>query len=56
MTREEAVKQLKAAAKESDHDQESGHIAADLVLAEFLFDLGYGDVIVEFNRVAKWYA
>jgi hypothetical protein len=43
--------------KEADLlDTELGHIKADEILCDLLKSLGYEDVVVEFNKIGKWYA
>lgn len=32
------------------------HSIADDILCAVLIDLGYGDVVAEYNNVPKWYA
>lgn len=53
MTREEAIAQLKEANK---LDTECAHGVADDVLCDLLEFLGYVDVVVEYNKIEKWYA
>ena len=38
------------------NDPEGGHVDADNVLCELLSNLGYGDVVEEFEKIYKWYA
>lgn len=47
----EALKTL----QESD-DTEMAHSIADDVLCELLTELGYKDVVEEYNKIGKWYA
>lgn len=51
--REKALQDLKDA---DEYDTESAHIRADEVLCRLLTDLGYTDVVVEWNKIKKWYA
>ena len=37
-------------------DQERAHINADEILCELLTELGYCDVVKEYNKIEKWYA
>jgi len=39
-----------------DGDTEDYHIAADKLLCELLIELGYKEVVDEFNKLGKWYA
>lgn len=54
MTKEEALNKL-AECQKSD-DTEIAHPDADDVLCALLDELGYGDVVAEYNKVSKWYA
>lgn len=54
MTKEEALAKL-AECQESD-DVEMAHSDADDVLCALLDELGYGDVVAEYNKVSKWFA
>lgn len=54
MTREEALEELKVIAK--DTDTEVAHVDADDVLCQLLSDLGYGDVVMAYRQIGKWYA
>ena len=38
------------------YDTESAHIEADEALCGLLIELGYQDVVEEYNKVRKWYA
>jgi hypothetical protein len=37
-------------------DTEFAHEAADDVLCELLESLGYGDIVVEYRNVPRWFA
>jgi hypothetical protein len=37
-------------------DTEMAHSIADTVLCELLVELGYEDVVEEYNKISKWYA
>lgn len=54
MNREEAIKRLIEIQK--SNDTEVAHIDADEVLVALLSELGYSDVVTEFNKIGKWYA
>lgn len=54
MSREEAIRQLKQA--QENGDIESAHSKADYVLCALLAELGYQDVLDEWEKVEKWYA
>lgn len=51
----EYAKNLLRECQESN-DQEMAHIDADDVLCQLLQDLGYNDVVEEYDRIGKWYA
>lgn len=53
MGREQAIIELKKCQKQ---DEEAGHWNADRVLCELLRNLGYTDVVDEWEKVGKWYA
>lgn len=54
MTREEAIEKLKVL--QNSGDTVAAHSDADDVLCDLLTALGYGDVVVEWGKVDKWYA
>lgn len=54
MTKEEAVKTLKEI--QQYNDAETAHLEADDVLTQFLQELGYYDVVEEYDKIDKWYA
>lgn len=37
-------------------DTEFGHMKADYLLCQLLYELGYEEVIKEYDKVSKWYA
>ncbi len=37
-------------------DTERGHVEADNILCELLKELGYSDVVEEFEKIDKWYS
>lgn len=54
MTREEAIKELK---KWQGHwDVEKAGVESERIILELLAALGYSDVVVEYNKVDRWYA
>lgn len=54
MTRERAIKQLKAQVE--NDDLEAAHEEADFILCELLEALGYLDVVEVWREVGKYYA
>jgi hypothetical protein len=54
MKRKEAVDQLREIQEIANI--EVGHRLADDILCRLLHSLGYADVVVEYNKVGKWYA
>lgn len=54
MDNQKAIEKLKTV--EELGDTERGHEAADAILCELLIELGYQDVVDEFNKLEKWYA
>jgi hypothetical protein len=54
MTREEAIAKLKAL--HGSTDVEAAHGEADQVICDLLTALGYGDVVVAYDDVEKWYS
>lgn len=54
MTKEDALAKLMECQK--NNDTERAHEDADDVLCEFLNDLGYGDVVAEYQKVHKWFS
>lgn len=42
--------------EQKNGDIESAHANADQVLCDLLTELGYGDVIAEYDKVDKWFA
>ncbi len=40
----------------SFQDAETRHMEADALLLEILTDLGFKEVVIEFNKLGKWYA
>lgn len=54
MTREQAIDDLKV--EQDNNDAEMAHANADDILCELLADLGYEDVVAEYEKVRKWYA
>ncbi len=54
MTRAQAIARLKELA--ASDDTEDAHIEADSVLCELLRELGYGDVVIAWGDIKKWFA
>jgi hypothetical protein len=54
MTREQAIEKLKAL--QGDTDPDAAHMDADKVLCDLLHALEYSDVVLEWEKVKKWYA
>jgi hypothetical protein len=52
------VEEIKAKLKElqQDDDVEVSHYKADQIICKLLDDLGYNDVVKEYNKISKWYA
>ena len=55
MDKEKAIEVLKQI-QEDSRDTEKSHIYADTVLCDLLKALGLGDVVVEYDKIGKWYA
>jgi hypothetical protein len=49
------VNEMRGIADSPDLDEESAHINADDLMCRLLLQLGFVDVVDEFNRVTKWY-
>lgn len=54
MTKEEAMNKLAECQKH--RNPEEGHEDADDVLCAFLTEIGYGDIVAEYNKVERWFA
>lgn len=54
MTKDEALAKL-AECQKCDDSQDS-HEAADNVLCALLESLGYGDVVVEYKKLERWFS
>lgn len=54
MTREEAIAALKV--EQASGDIELAHSSADDILCALLKALGYEDVVIEYEKVDKWFA
>ena len=54
MNKEQAIEKLKE--EQVSLDSEASHVHADNILCDFLTDLGYPNVVVEFKKINKWYA
>lgn len=58
-TKEEIVKDYNTRlvlAVRSSKDEEFAHMKADKILCDLLVELGYEKVVVEYNKVGKWYS
>ena len=40
----------------NDYCEEEGHIDADFHICNLLIELGYKDVVKEYDKISKWYA
>lgn len=49
------VNEMREIADSPDLDEESAHINADDLMCRLLLQLGFVDVVDEYNRVTKWY-
>lgn len=54
MSKEQIIESLKE--EQASGDPEDAHRNADILLCQFLASLGYTDVVVEFEKIEKWYA
>ena len=54
MNKAEAVKRLREL--QGHVDTEVAHVEADKILCELLIEVGFADVVVEWDRIDKWYA
>jgi hypothetical protein len=54
MTREIALRELTALLHE--YDTEAAHLAADEILCALLIQVGYADVVAEWEKIGKWYS
>lgn len=54
MTEQQAIDMLRECQKSGD--TEAAHSDADDVLCQLLSALGYNNVVLEWNKVLKWYA
>lgn len=54
MTRVEAIAKLKSL-RVDQSDVEANHSLADEILCALLEGIGYGDVVVEWRKIKKWY-
>ncbi len=48
------IEKLKSCQKSID--TEMSHIEADLIICDLLIELGFKDVVDEYDKVGKWYA
>lgn len=49
----QTIKKLEAC---NTNDPEADHSKADKLLCDFLIELGYSDVVKEWNKIKKYYA
>jgi hypothetical protein len=54
MTADQAIKELKELQKSSD--TELAHSLADDILCDLLEELGLIDVVIEYEKIEKWFA
>jgi len=54
MNRKEALLALQQ--EQENFDPEIAHEKADQILCNLLVELGYGDIVIEYAKVQKWYA
>lgn len=52
---DEAIKELREIQTNAG-DTEADHFAADFALTNLLDQLGFSDVVAEFDKIKKWYA
>ena len=52
------IEEIKAKLKElqQSDDVEQSHYEADQIICNLLNDLGYKDILKEYNKISKWYA
>jgi len=50
----DAIKLLKQ--QQDNLDTELAHVEADNIICALLIQLGYGEVVDEFEKINKWYA
>ena len=55
MLKEETINKLKEL-QGIGCDIEGCHSEADSILTDFLNKIGFNDIVVEYNKVEKWYA
>lgn len=55
MTKTEIKKKLITLQKNGG-DIEQNHQEADKILCDFLIEIGYSDIVKEYNKIEKWYA
>ena len=54
LTIEEIIAKLKEL--QQDDDIDGAHVQADWIICNLLEDLGYTEVIKEYDKISKWYA
>ena len=50
------MEELRKLQTEESEDEEKVHIKADKLLCDFLKQLGYDEIVKEYNKIPKWYA
>lgn len=50
------IAKLKDLRKLSEDDPEIAHIYADDILCNFLKELGYADIVIEYEKIEKWFS
>lgn len=50
------IARLKEQQRISEDDPESAHVEADDILCDFLKNLGYEDIVIEYEKIDKWYS
>lgn len=54
MNKTTAIKALRQ--EQQSGDTENAHCEADNILCELLVELGFKDVVAEYDKIQKWYA
>ena len=52
--KEKYINELKELSE--DDDTEMAHVVADTILCSILTELGYGEIVEEYDKIGKWYA
>ena len=56
MSPKEAAREFRRAMAREEGDPETQHMEADGFLCKVLTDLGYAELVAEFEELGKWYA